>query len=347
MRIEIIKDIVDALSAGEDIAVARVVSDIGSTPRSAGASMTIREDGKICGTIGGGLVEAAAISGAVDIFSEGKSKLLTVEMSGDSATGPEMICGGNMDIFIEHISHNSNTTELYRKAEIEWRENRKCVLITEVMDNALALKKWLVLSDGMIFPEDRGIEKGPFSENLQGLLYSSVVNSQGLELWADVIRNDGTLFVLGAGHVGREAAFLAQKVGFRVIAIDDRAEFSNNERFPYPMQAVALGSFKECFEGFTIDDDSYIVIVTRGHMHDRTVLIEALKTKAGYIGMIGSRKKRDTIYNSLKEEGYSGDDIDRVYSPIGLRIDTETPEEIAVSIVGELIQVRSEKRKRI
>jgi len=102
-----------------------------------------------------------------------------------------------------------------------------------------------------------------------------------------------------------------------------------------------LFSFEQAFASLEMDSDSYVVIVTRGHLHDKTVLEQALRTKAGYIGMIGSRRKRDMVYQTLLSEGFTQEDIDRVHCPIGLNIGGETPEEIAVSIVAELIKARS------
>jgi xanthine dehydrogenase accessory factor len=105
-----------------------------------------------------------------------------------------------------------------------------------------------------------------------------------------------------------------------------------------------LASFEAALDGIGIGQGDYIVILTRGHLHDRTVLAQALKTDAGYIGMIGSRRKRDAIYTSLLKDGFSQADIDRVHSPIGLAIGAETPEEIAVSIVAEMIRHRASKQ---
>jgi len=109
---------------------------------------------------------------------------------------------------------------------------------------------------------------------------------------------------------------------------------------------VVLESFDSTFSGFEMDADSYIVIVTRGHRHDKNVLAQALKTKAGYIGMIGSRPKRDKIYQQLLEEGYTKEDIERVYSPIGVDIRSETPEEIGISITAEMVRVRAERNEQ-
>ena len=128
------------------------------------------------------------------------------------------------------------------------------------------------------------------------------------------------------------------------MVLDDRVEYANPGRFTGETEIRVLDSFDD-WAGLPIDAGCYIVILTRGHIHDKTVLGLALRTSAGYIGMIGSRRKRDKIYQALREEGFTQQDINRVYSPIGLDIGAETPEELAVSIVGELIQVRAAEQK--
>jgi xanthine dehydrogenase accessory factor len=103
--------------------------------------------------------------------------------------------------------------------------------------------------------------------------------------------------------------------------------------------------FDSALKGFAIDRSAFIVIVTRGHLHDKTVLMQALRTEAAYIGMIGSRRKRDHIFNALLKQGFTEADLKRVHSPIGLDIDAETPEEIALSIVAEMVHARAQGRR--
>jgi xanthine dehydrogenase accessory factor len=125
------------------------------------------------------------------------------------------------------------------------------------------------------------------------------------------------------------------------VVIDDREMFANRERFP-DADEVVVSEFEKSFDHLTIDHSSYLIIVTRGHLYDGTVLEQAVKTDARYIGMIGSKKKIRTLYQNLMEKGISKKILDRVYAPIGLDINSETPEEIAVSIVAQLIKVRGE-----
>jgi xanthine dehydrogenase accessory factor len=140
--------------------------------------------------------------------------------------------------------------------------------------------------------------------------------------------------------VGASVSHLASFVHFRVVVLDDRSEYVSEERFPDSDQRIVLESFEDAFGGLPVDRDSYVVIVTRGHSHDRTILGQALRTDAGYIGMIGSKRKNHLIFQGLLLEGFTHDDLQRVSAPIGIPIGGETPEEIAVSIVAQMIQVR-------
>jgi xanthine dehydrogenase accessory factor len=159
-------------------------------------------------------------------------------------------------------------------------------------------------------------------------------------VFVELVRPYDILYLFGAGHVSTFVASLASMVGFRVIVIDDRKEFANKERFKEADELIVL-PFSDVFKKINISSSSYIAIITRGHIHDLNVLREALKKSDGYIGMIGSRRKREIIYQALIKEGVSDERLKQVHSPIGMDIDAETPEEIAVSIVAELIRVRA------
>ena len=160
-----------------------------------------------------------------------------------------------------------------------------------------------------------------------------------MDVFVEPILSPPTLYIFGAGHVSFSIAKIGKMVGFRVVVIDDRAEFANPERFPEADEILAQ-DFPAVFPRLKINKPSYIVIVTRGHLFDEVVLEWAVGTKAGYIGMIGSRKKVDTVFSHLQSKGVPKELLEGVYAPIGLDIHAETPEEIAVSILGEIIKVR-------
>lgn len=150
------------------------------------------------------------------------------------------------------------------------------------------------------------------------------------------------LIVLGGGHIAKPLVELGYRVGFSVTVIDDRPSFANTSRFPEASRVICE-SFENCFEKISIGKSDFVVIVTRGHRHDETCLRQTLECNPAYIGMIGSKRRAKGIMEKLKGEGYSPEQIDKVNSPIGLDIGAVTPEEIAISIIAEVISFR---RKR-
>ena len=173
---------------------------------------------------------------------------------------------------------------------------------------------------------------------------SCFMEVEGLAYVIESIQPPNTIFLFGAGHVSLEFAALSKKAGFRTIVFDDRAEFANANRFPDADEIRICPGYAEVFKGFVLNAGDYVVIMTRGHRFDKEVLAQALQTEAGYIGMIGSRKKRDTIYKELMDQGFKQSVLEKVFCPIGLAIDAETPAEIGVSIVAQLIQHRANRK---
>jgi xanthine dehydrogenase accessory factor len=157
----------------------------------------------------------------------------------------------------------------------------------------------------------------------------------------DPLPKSGTVVLVGGGHVSMEVAKLASYVDFDVVVCDDREEFSNIARFPMARSASVTKDFENLFQTLGQEEDNYLLIMTRGHSYDREALAQALKTPARYIGMIGSRSKRNITYSNLRDRGFTDADFARVHCPIGFSIGSETPKEIAVSIIAELIAARA------
>jgi xanthine dehydrogenase accessory factor len=159
-----------------------------------------------------------------------------------------------------------------------------------------------------------------------------------LEIFVEPVLPAPRLYIFGGGHVSLSLSRVAQQAGFEIAVVDDRESFANRERFP--MAAEIYTSFEDAFEKIQPNSSSYLVIVTRGHKDDMRVLKWAAGTEARYIGMIGSKRKVLAVYRVLEKEGISAESLARVHAPVGLDIGAQTPEEIAVSIVAELIGVR-------
>ncbi len=346
----IVNTVCGLLEQGEDIVLATILSHQGSTPRTAGTKMIVRSDGDTISTVGGGLVEADVIKAASEVFKTKEAQIKPFDLTGANVESMDLVCGGRLEILVEFLAADSANLELFRGLDRALKDGRKCYLAADlgsVSDKRSAVKRCLILEDGTI----SGNMTCP-PELIQTLAswtgkerYPVLLAFGGRNYVVEPSFVPGTIYMFGAGHVSQQVAPLARLVDFRIVVLDDRSEFANKDRFPTADDVRVLSSFQDCFSGIEIDEESYLVIVTRGHLHDKAVLEQALKTKAKYIGMIGSRRKRDRVYSELEMEGFTTDDFKRVHAPIGTNIGAETPEEIGISIIGELIQARSERNQ--
>ena len=345
-------EIVRALEKKEKVALATLVNRMGSAPRAVGARYLVKGDGTSSGSIGGGCVEAEVWQEAQRIMEKGEGRVLHFELTSEQLAEGGLICGGNMDIFLEPLQEDF--LPIYQEAAKIRQKGGSAILVTLIsVDDAFPHgkgSKALVKTSGEKIGsllgemelEKKILREGEIllKEKKPKVLVLSFENRR-MDVLLEPIFSEPTVYLFGGGHISEQVAPLARKVHFKVVVIDDREMFANRERFP-DADEVIVSEFEKSFDQLHIDDSSYIVIVTRGHLFDGFVLGQAIKTNAYYIGMIGSKKKIRTLYQNLMENGITKEALDRVYAPIGIDINSETPEEIAVSIVAELIKVRGE-----
>lgn len=343
---KLMQHLATALGNGEDLVLATIVSQSGSTPRQGGAKMIVFRDGRIEGTIGGGLIEAEAIQDAQKCFDSSLSLRRVFDLSNEDSAVTDMMCGGTLEILLEFIAANDTNRRVFQRLLLAMQSSRRVTLVCPLTDGTY---------DGQRFVVDHRGEpsRADTSESLLSAIRhvrftssaATLIEHQGREYLLSFFAPAGTVYLVGAGHVSVCTAEAAARVGFRVVVMDDRIEFANNKRFPHADKIQVLPSFTNCFQEYEIDADAYLVIVTRGHLSDLEVLDQALRTGAGYIGMIGSHKKRKVLYAQLMDKGAKEVELQRVHCPIGTAIEADTPEEIAVSIVSELIYHRAIGRK--
>lgn len=313
-------------------AIATLVVKAGSAPRETGAKMFICEDGRTFGTIGGGQFEAQIIDHAKTIILTGRAELVHYMMNVKQVQDEGMICGGNVDVLIEPVLKKYR--ELYKRIGYCERRGRTGVVITRFGDNLFS--KTVIEPSGACSGDV--IEEQIVRKALETINGKKPQIKDGIAI--EQIRTVAKVYLFGAGHVSEYVSRTAKMVDFDVTVIDDRKDFANRERFPEADQVIAE-DFSKVFDLLDFDGDVYAVIVTRGHAYDASVLEEVLKRSTKYVGMIGSKKKVKAVFDYIGKRGYSGDVIGRVYAPIGIEIESETPQEIAVSIVAQLIQVRA------
>ncbi len=337
---------------GRRSVLARIIHQVGSAPRALGTECLFLDDGSLIGSIGGGALEYRVSTKAAETMEQGVSQTLNFRLAGNQVAQTEMLCGGIVDVYIEPVfPENPTAFKLFKRIAQLLDKGGNGTLLT-VIQNGLHHHD----ETGRLLIEADGTTTGSIGELSAEACLHLVERHRGTTprllaaeedhpaLFIETIKPYDTIYLFGAGHISTFVAPLARKVGFKVIVFDDREGFASRERFP-EADEIVVGPLKTVLDKNIPTLSTYIVIITRGHIHDLGVLRQVLNLNHAYIGMIGSRRKRDMIYQALQEEGVAQEMLDRVHSPIGLDIGAQTPEEIAVSIVAELIQIRAARAK--
>lgn len=340
----IFTNIAELLTQRESIVLTTILSRNGSAPRAVGARMIVRSDGSIIGTIGGGILETRVQQLAKHAFEHRGASVRDFVLTAEDAEQMGMICGGQLRVLIQYMDGSNPTySGFYRQVTAALDLGKSAWMMTEIPAGETTrngLVQCLCRSNGTHVCIGQHANLPTLSSLAESREFQVVARGSS-RFFVEPLCHEGVVFIFGAGHISQKLALLTRLVGFRTVVLDDRTEFANRERFASADDVVVLPSFDHAIAGLPIDENSFLVLVTRGHAHDKSLLGEALATRAGYIGMIGSRRKRDTVYQELEKEGFTANAFERVHSPIGLSIAAETPEEIAVSITAELIAVRA------
>lgn len=325
-------EILSRLQRGQRLALVTIVDKSGSAPRLPGSKMVVARDGSQAGTIGGGRLEHCARQAALEVVGGAAPRLLEFDMRGTDGDA-DMICGGVQMILVERIM--PELADLFSEALSCLDRGGQGVWIIDITRPDAPQRKFVDL--------DREIPSAT-GQDLPLLLRRRVtrlIQSEGKRLVVDPLPQNGTVVLFGGGHVSLEVARLAQYVDFGVVVCDDREEFASQDRFPMARRVHVLPGFADIAGTLALHEECYLLILTRGHRYDQVVLAQALRSRARYIGMIGSRKKRDRVYANLRQEGFGEADFARVHCPVGMAIGSESPREIGISIVGELIAARA------
>ncbi len=338
------------LKKEKPVILATIIDSRGPTPRKASAKMAIFEDGSSLGSVGGGALEAEVEKIAKKLWSQKGATLKLFKLDNESAASLGMICGGEQQVLLTLITPDKNHQQVFETlAQTETTRNQK-YLVTHLEGRGPNFNKaQMTVIDKTGYNLGYKLPSGVQSILINHTSEQTLPSLKHFEGYVCLVEQDysqGTLYVFGAGHVAKPTVAIASMVGFQTIVLDDRPEFANPKNFPKTTQTMVIPDFNKVLENLHITDDAYLVIITRGHAHDIVVLEQALATPATYIGMIGSNRKVNICFQTLLEGGCSKNDIARVYAPIGIDIESETPEEIAVSIVAQLIQVRAKQLKR-
>ena len=326
--------------AGKSLAIVEIIEHRGSTPRGAGARMLVRDDGSTVDTIGGGALEIMGAEAGLRALRTGRAEVIPFSLSGNDVADTKMICGGSGTLFVAPLSPED--LPVVEMAIAALGDGRRAWLATASKDGA-AHTVFIDENNEIIGPGQltEAQKDGLIACAGQG---GSIQNGEGELYCVRMLSQKPALLLFGGGHVGKETAALCHHLGFSLTVIDDREEFANPERFPFARCLVAADP--ESLPPLTVGEETYILIMTRGHLQDQVWLrwVMMLPVLPRYVGMIGSRRKIGMIVDYLTQAGVEQDRIRQLHSPVGLAIGAETPEEIAVSIAAQLIMVRSEAK---
>jgi xanthine dehydrogenase accessory factor len=344
---EVIEETVRMLDEDEPCVLATVVRTKGMTPQKAGAKQLFREDGSSVGTLGGGCVEGDIWFLAKQMFKDRSGpQLREYYLNEDVAAKDGLVCGGTMFFYVEHLHPESKFLPVAKEILSAYTGGSPMALATTVSHadkNREIGQKLVVPTDGPTvgsLGEEKlhqeairvGRKIAPFAKN------QYLKGESGMEVYVEGFTSPPTLVLMGGGHVGRAIYEAALPLGFRIFVADDRPEFSNKQRFPLAEETVVAG-FDKALEQIPVHPNTFLIVATRGHKYDDRATKAAVSTSARYIGLLGSRRKNLMIFRDLRKEGVAMERIQNINAPVGLDIGALSPEEIAVSIVAEIIMV--------
>lgn len=307
----IFEKLLDLLNRGEDAVLATVVSAQGSTPRGAGSQLLAGKSGLEAGTIGGGPGEARALEMAARLLEKQRSTLWRCELRHGGEL--DSVCGGEQTVLFQFIPRDSRAWKALARQALERLEAHRggCLALEAEADPVLL--------------EEAG----------------SAWDGKRLTLPLPVGER---VVVFGGGHCALALVPVLRSVGFRVAVYDDRPEFASAARFP-EAETVVCRPYTDIAAGLKLTEEDYAVVMTSGHSHDFEVEEQLLRRPLAYVGVMGSRAKTAYVNRRLREAGIAEEAIQSVHTPIGTAIKAVTPEEIAVSVTGELIYERALRRE--
>ena len=345
---DVFHEAVNLLEKDEQLVMATVIRTKGSTPQKPGAKLLVRKDGTGVGTLGGGCVEGDIWYAASQLMRRGgDAQYREYELNEDLAAEDGLVCGGTMFFLIDPVYRPAQYLDIAKEVDEAYEGGP-----------SVALASLIRTSNGRgsigskLFIREDGSTEGSLGDlrldhdavkrarNLMAMGRNEyVITEEGVEYFIEAYTTPPELVICGGGHVSRALASHAKPLGFRLFITDDREEFANPQRFPEA--DIVIGKKPEdALKELPINANTFIVVATRGHRFDNVALAAAAETPARYVGLMGSKRKTILIYEDLVRMGLNEERLREIRSPIGLDIHARTPEEIAISIMGEILMYR-------
>jgi xanthine dehydrogenase accessory factor len=343
---DILDSVAEWIAEGEQVALATVVQTWGSSPRRTGAKMALTPTGRIAGSVSGGCVEAAVFEEGVKTLRSGTAQLLKYGVSDEAAWQVGLACGGQIEVFVQPLSK-----ELFERQQREIEANRRFALVTiingppgQLGEEYLFTKKELEGGQAEGLTGSLQEKAGAALQTAQSKQVVFEWQQATLQVFIEAVTELPTLVIVGGVHIAVALAALAKICGFAVAVIDPRRAFASQERFPGVSQLLRLWP-EEALSHLDITGETAFAMLTHDPKIDDPALKLALDSPAFYVGALGSQKTQADRRRRLLEEGLSEEQLARLNGPIGLDLGAETPEEIALAIMAEIVAARRNKGK--
>ena len=327
--------------AGEAVALATVVQAWGSAPRRPGSKMALSGSGQIAGSVSGGCVENAVVEAGREVLAGGRPRLLHFGVSDENAWSVGLACGGTIEVFVEPLS-----PEFYEPLRDAAAGQRAAALATVIAGSDDLLGQKLLLVDG-------GTTVGALPEEAVAAARAALAAGSSrraaiadAEIFIDVCTPPLRLVVVGGVHIAIPLIALAKTLGFQTILVDPRETFGNATRFPHADRIVSEWPDRALSE-LRLDPSTAVAVLTHDPKLDDPALMTALPSPAFYVGVLGSSRTQEKRRSRLREAGLTEDALARLYGPIGLDLGGSSPEEIALSVLAQIVAARNPKRSAV
>lgn len=332
---KILEALKSGLENGQKAVLCTIIDNSGFCPRGKGAHMLVSEKSGTIGTVGGGQVEYEAEIKAKELLKTGKNFIQDYRICPDEFSDTDKSCSGNITILFQYMDKSSS--DFCDRAQALINKHDDAWIVARISPDF----KWEM---GFYTPAGgfESINGGDDFLPLLGRKAKQNKNKDGFRLYAEPVSLAGQVYLFGGGHVAQAVAPLLRSVGFRYVLFEERRQFALPDLFP-DAEKIVFGSFENIAKEVSITENDFVLIMARSHQNDYALQVQVLKTPACYIGVIGSAEKYKQLCGRLIKDGFSSHEINRIITPVGLPIKAETPAEIAVSIVAQMIRVRAEQ----
>jgi xanthine dehydrogenase accessory factor len=337
---DILSDVERWQKEEESVALATVVQTWGSSPRKPGSRMALTASGKITGSVSGGCVENAVVESGIESLKSGRPQLLHFGVADETAWEVGLACGGSIDVFVQPFN-----TDLFESLRSVLVDEQSAVLLTVVKGTEESLGHAMLVKDdgsvtGTISAELNLVALNVAKETLAGGESRRVILNEDVEIFAEAILPPPTLIAVGGVHITIALMALAKTLGYRTVVVDPRSAFGNEQRFPNVDRLIPLWP-DEAFQQVPITRSTAVAMLTHDPKLDDPALKIALPSPAFYVGALGSKNTQAKRRQRLLADGLTEEQLNRLHGPIGLEIGAGTPEEIAMSIMAEIVAERN------